>query len=43
MVLAESVIESTAWAVYTSPPIVYFIFGSVGLALGLSRFMNKSG
>lgn len=43
MVLAESVIESTAWAVYTSPPIVYFIFGSVGLALGLSRFMDKSG
>ena len=37
MVLTESVVESTAGAVYTSPPMVYFIFGSVGLALGLAR------
>ena len=43
MVFIESLIESMAVATYTSPPTVYFIFGSLGLAFALARFMNKSG
>jgi len=43
MVFIESLIESVAVATYTSPPTVYFIFGSLGLAFALGRFMNKAG
>ncbi len=41
MIFIESLIESVAGAVYTSPPAVYFIFGSVGLALALPRYTNQ--
>lgn len=37
MVFIEGLIESLAIAVFTSPPIVYFIFGSLGLCFAFNR------
>lgn len=37
MVLIESLVESIAQPVYVAPPIVYFIFGSVGISYSLMR------
>ncbi len=37
MIFIEGLFESLAIAVFTSPPIVYFIFGSLGLGFAFSR------
>ncbi len=37
MVFIEGLIESLASAVFTSPPTVYFLFGSLGLCFAFSR------
>jgi len=37
MILIESLAESVAQPVYVSPPIVYFIFGSLGISYSLTH------
>lgn len=42
MVLIESLIESLVHPVYTSPPKVYFIFGSLGIVYALKLAKRKN-
>ncbi len=37
MIFVEGLFESLAIAVFTSPPIVYFVFGSLGLSFAFNR------
>ncbi len=41
MIFIEGLVASLAIAVFTSPPIVYFIFGSLGLGFAFSRSTSR--